>query len=760
MPGPRTLAAVTSLLGPAALIALAVAAFAAEVKKEPGANVVKMDATLRKQHPGIVFVGNSKVWTDLRAADVAKAIGYTGNAVALPVPGSGAPSWYAVLEKRVFGEGYTPELVIVYGTLSALLRAEVGSENERLNLDEQLTTPSELIDRKIFGGASAGLAGRVRRHAASFHQAGMNALRDAAVGITLAPPSADPTLQRGDVYATAALSSVFGEKAKFRASGKSRAMPVVEATVARSMRASDIPVSDGLIPDIVAIAKAHGARVVFVRAPVPPTNKIMDTVAVDVERTALTLINSLGAGWIDLSHLDLTTDAWADDMHMGERGRARTTAALAEALAAADVLAGGTPKARMPLQTSRVTREGEPPAIALEKPAAMKAMDCAVSYKIPALSFLSEDALAGIGVGRASPLEVLADGVVLRPHASRKELADGCISAFLHAANGLIVSPPSLDAALTARLTPNPTVEADKGDVVSWVFPNTTLDFHFETPWDRGDLTGHLRARLISGGSGTFSVGGEEVPLTTSGRVSVADSVGATAAGAWDVRVHAGPDTWMVIEQLRLGESDPYDLIGQPPADLLLLSAFQKWNSSALLPVLIDQATQDHVDLPGWEHLSDEATKARLGVFGSPFRRKENGETVLAAKRTCAAFTWMYEGDVVELLTRGDQPFRLHLGADRLDISGTSFRRDARPDAPLHIQIRLHPVSGEGKLLWEGETRLPASGPPVAVTLPLDPPLPPRARIDVTLTSPEAFLALTGATLYESESRVSLPTSP
>ncbi len=805
------LAFAAAVASPLCLLAVAGTWFSADAPRVKPPHAVEFEELLARLKPGMVFVGNSKVGTDLKPPDVATGLEYRKRAVALTVPGSGAPAWYAVLEQRVFDNGHKPELIVVYSTLASLLRCEVGSAKERQLLDEQLTRESDVLQAKVFGGGGeSGRRGRARRRATSVHQTGLDGLRNFAVGLAVAPTSDASTTERGRSHGAAALDVVFGQKAMFRKGKTTRAVPVAEELTTNAMLASDISPQQGLIPDIVSLAKANGARVLFVRAPVPAASREMDDIEPALERAALELINELGAGWIDLRDLALPVDAFRDDMHMGANGRAATTAALVDRMKAANVLGGTMPVASMPVAPTAITREGVPPAISLGKGVPRGKAPCAVTVVLPTLGAISEDALGALGIARASPVVVSADSAPLAAHAPRKAFGESCAASFFHTPHALVVSPPSMSSVLTAAFADTPFVTDDAGEEVWWVYPSTSLVFRFDEPWNRGPLTAHLRARTIGGTVGSIELAGTTAPLAAQGRLTTADLAADAPVGAWSIRVAAGPETFLVLEHLRLGETSPVDIIGSPPADLQLLGAIASWAEPpadlAASPARTTGSSPRTVSMPALAHVSDNVTTERLGAACSPVRiarptapdewirsahmkeldlkagqiafghwgehlslapsSAEMPETEwrvgLDPHRTCSAATWLYPGDRLNLLLRGDNPSRLHLGADRLTLVAAAFRSDTAATSEVQVAIRKHEKGAPGTLLYEGKAVFSASGPPETVILEISPALPPRARLDIEFSLPDdaSFVAIASARLSESESAPAAESSP
>ena len=143
-----------------------------------------------------------------------------------------------------------------------------------------------------------------------------------------------------------ALEAEFGAGAAYQSDLPSRVLPVNDPSTRLTAREGAAP-EDSLIPDLIALAHSHGTPIVFVRAPLPLGSRHLDQVPPEREAAALALLNALGAGWVDLHQLALPPDAFGDVVHAADPGRALISAALADALHAADILGGGSlPPAR------------------------------------------------------------------------------------------------------------------------------------------------------------------------------------------------------------------------------------------------------------------------------------------------------------------------------------------------------------------------------------------------------------------------------
>lgn len=782
---------------PCVVLGAALAWFGGDAPRPISAAAAAHDATLaRGGDLGMVILGNSKAHTDIDTRALTEALQTDRRVVTLNVPASSAPAWYAIAEQRVFGQGYEPELLVVYGTLASMLRVEAGGAVERRRIEDELTGESEVLSRKVFGG-DTGFGARVRRRATVLHQDLLDGLRDLAVGLTVEGDG--DVFARGEAAALPALDVVFGEKARFRADAGKRVIPVAEGGWSGAMKASDVAPRDTLLPDLVALARDHGARVLFVRAPLPASLAHMDSVPIAQERDALALLNEIGAGWIDLRSTPLPPEAFRDNLHLTGRGRALNTAALAAAMAAGDVLGGGLPRARAPLAAADIVREGAPPV--LDLPAAMPVGQGSCGFRVtaPALGFLSDPELARRGLAGAGPLEVAAGGTRLTPGGSEGTFGEVCTGTWRHTARGILVSPPTSEATITVAASGAAPVQDEHGDDVWWVYPDTALAARFDSAWDRGAFSVRVRARLLAGTDATLSVGDRSARLVPEGRSWVASVEGPPPAAPWVVRVAAGPGTWLVVDHLRLGEADPVDVVGTVAPAATVFTRSLNWEQAAPSVTLGPEERGDRggrrYPVPTVAHLADDATLARLGVGCSPLRiavaapdpawlpeahtpvtRLRPGKRgylhmgadlllpaaseVMPAGPWIATLAhsgpgddcvWLHPGDAAHLVLNASATSQFRLGVDRLTLSGASFRPGPGGDAA--VRVVLSSRGGRARTTPYLATRVmfPADGPPVTLALPIEPPVPAREplRLDLVSLDPTASVALVAGSVAE-----------
>lgn len=695
---PARLASVLlAVAAPAALLAFTLGEMGAVRERPPSELAKMMDGRLAAaKAPAVVVLGNSKARTDIDPDTLARALGVSGAEVArLDIGGSTAPTWYAVLENRVYAHGYTPRLVIVYAPLTMTLDTQVHGAVQRMRLEEQLGAVEPVLGPKVLGReGGAGFWDRVRERRTELHTSWMDEVRNTAVGLFAgwleggrsataaapsagvpappapAPPAPLSLAARGESLAEPALERLFGEQADGGTAERHRVIPVAEvqgpaiSSTARGPR-------EGLLPDFAALAAAHGARLVVVRAPLAPGSQGDDAVPPELLAETVDVLNGAGAGWIDLSGLPFAEDEFRDALHMNGKGRARLSAALVEELERLGAFGDGPlAAARPPLRpVLRIT--GTPPTLP-ELVATRNDSACGRAAPTPGLVGLGNEALFPMGLGPVSPLQVLEDGAPLRATLLREEFADRCAGARVHFGREVRFSPTSEgEHDFRFGLDPDRPSLADPTRPTWWLYPGETQAFDVEGAWSTGagpeprvravvrvlradgapldPATPPLRLRVVADGAAA------EQPLRGEGNVRVGRLPLPAQARRWSVELVAPPEgEFAVLDALWVepGEGDrqgPLVLVGRPPAPLRLLGEGTRftgdppalpaptpeparaWPAGLPEPPPTPPTALRRLPVPGFAFLDDLSTRAALGVTDcSPLRPAANGRTLTA----------------------------------------------------------------------------------------------------------------------------------
>lgn len=739
------LARVVAVIGPVAVLIGASRWFGAPPASPTDSHRAEVAQSLAERMaatpPGILFVGNSKAMTDIDPDVFTRTLGYARPVFRAEVPASGAPAWYAFLRQRVFGAGYTPDLVVVYGTLAGMLDVQQGAWWDRERAANQQLSDTERLQRKLLGGRFSARVDRARERGGALRTAAIDGVRDAAVGLLFGPPD-QGWIAGGHAIAAEALDAEFGRQAAYYANTQEHVGPVVE-TDAGFQKAEGVDANASLVPDLIGLARSHGAAIVFVRAPLPEGARQLDAVPPERARAALLTINAGGAGWIDLSHIALPADGFGDFIHLSASGRAVVSEALAAQLAASGVLHGGTlPPAVARVAPDRITREGPPVALGLDG-AVQKPDGYACTWFAPAasLGFLSAASLTARGLGPVSPIVATLDGAPLRPAAEVDRGA--CSGTLVHAAEGLYVSPlaPLPAPRATFGVAPSVPLTAADGSATWWVYPGGAVRFAFDQPWDRPTFAARVRARVLGEGRAWLEAGGQRVPLAPHGRVHTAEIAAAVPSAPWSVAVHADPGTWVVIDELALGADPALELVGRP------LEAFDVLRTS--FPTFADRPLPSA--LP--DVVRPEVVQQRIGAQCPPLAPATSPSDPLT-RTTCWAYggQWVLPGDTMRLAAAVSYADVLRLGGDVVRLQGVGFGE--RP-VPVTLTVRARGPDGGagGAVLATGTATFPVDGGAVQVEAALSASLAPRTPVEVDLTLPAdgGYLLLQEVRLAESE---------
>ena len=572
-------ALLTALVAPAAIVGLALAWLGrVDPEAAAAADAPEVKACLETMDKGddVVLVGNSKSGTDIDRPALAKALGVTQIAK-LGAPGSSAPLWYAAVERCAYEAGHTPRLVIVYGVAGAMLRTTMDSELERLLLAPYLGADEPVLDAKVFGGASSPFWSRVRTRKTTLVLGLQHGVRDLVAGLFFAPPGEGTLLERGRATAEPALAQVLGEAAGEDATTQHRAIPIAEGDAAAAGPARTV--ADTLIPDLVALATAHGSRIVFVQAPLAASKAATyDKADPALVRDMVAALNAAGAGFVDLTTLDLPASAYGDGIHMNANGRARLTTALAERLRGLDALTAGSSfaAALLPRAPAVIRREGAPPSLPALGAPTRGPQACGWTASLEGLDGASDTVLGRAGLSSVSPIRLFEDGAPLAPHATKEAFDLACAGGFSHQSGMVKFSPTGGPAEVvatrtyTVALSDAVPLQDPFGRDAWWVYPGTTLVVEAPDGWDP-PLDGFgvavaTHVAIPGAGAATVRVGGVSAPLTIVETVGTATVHAPSPAGPWRVEVASPADgPWLLVRSVVAGtDAAPWYALGTP----------------------------------------------------------------------------------------------------------------------------------------------------------------------------------------------------
>lgn len=557
-------------------------------------------ATRLALEPDVIVIGNSLAYRGIDEAQLEEALGLADDRLlVLHYYDTAAPTWYAVLQHHVFGPGHRPKLVVVANSLRQILSVEVPGTTARRELEGIVGSGDPVLSDKVFGAKSSRWD-RLRAERSAVRQHVLNGAMGLATlpFVTSAPPpptgeDAPPIgtgwLGLASYEANRALDVVFQtEGATDQALQVRQSVPVVSVEGPAAVEKGPVSPDRSLVPDLVALARANGANIVFARIPASPSGRAKHPEPPQaVEWEAVRLLNELGAGWLGLGHVELGEDAYVDGEHMNVEGRRTYTAALAEGLQALDALGDGPmPPAPLPFSPpASIARTGTPPA----------ACDPG----------LTDDALSALGLGGISP-------------------CDGPAHADAFPLKGRGEEP------VTAH----------------WVYPGTEATFAFAPPPEEVGVETAVQVLLLDLGAGTappvVEANGAPVALERDGWLWRGTSGAFAAPSAWGVTVRSPADgRYLLLRSVVVtrGGSDAV-LAGAPSNGTVRIrlagARGTEGEFEAKPPATIGSAPratgrwQWAIDLPGY----DAVSTARLVAM----RTRETGDkgSAAAAMASCS----------------------------------------------------------------------------------------------------------------------------
>lgn len=280
----------------------------------------------------VVVLGSSLARTDVDAPTLAEALGVpTRSVVMLTLPNATAAHWYAILDNRVYGQGYRPRYVLFVGALTTMITPEVLKDANVGRLVAQLDGRDEVVARKVFGTTSP-LQFQwlfARERAGELRDSLVQAYRDTVLAWLFRGTGRRAV---GERLADRANAVVFADEKMDYALHAPAPTGLFGGSVDQ-LAFEDLDVAeDSLLPDLVALAQANGAQPVFVRTPFPPSHDDNDQVPPDLEAAAVSLLTERGATWLDLRSLGLQDRHFRDMRHMSREAAVLFTRAIAQGL--------------------------------------------------------------------------------------------------------------------------------------------------------------------------------------------------------------------------------------------------------------------------------------------------------------------------------------------------------------------------------------------------------------------------------------------
>jgi hypothetical protein len=459
-----------------------------------------LDYRLAHTEPAVVALGNSVTAADLDEELLGQLLNVPGQVVAATSPGSLAPTWFLVLENRVYGNGHRPSEVMVINPLENLLEVQPASELEFDRLTRHMKGPEPALKKRM--GAAHPLsawAWQLRARRARAREDVVHAARDGFVGLVLGAPDID-----------GAFETVFDQPAAVE--DHVRVLPVIELDRVRDTHAPD----DSFLVDLFDLTDAHGSTLTIV---VPPTLDPGAGVDTATQAAVQSYVAERGGRYVDLSQ-GYEPALFKDAYHLDTPGAKRFTRQLASAILGEDV-----PEGR-PERTGKgaATKEGpRPPATmpedeALVMPVAFvrTAPEAPPTWTAPESAepcrWVAETRpRPGASWARATnaPFTV---SVGDRPLTLVSEDVEPCSDSWRVAPAGLRFGAEGDPPALALAWQPAPPLEASVGNTEVWVLPGTTATWSFDGSGPE-EVVVFLRGKRWGPDDGTLSLSFDGEPV-------------------------------------------------------------------------------------------------------------------------------------------------------------------------------------------------------------------------------------------------------
>ena len=569
MRAPRSIRLLLALLGPAVLLAVALPWLLRPppVELSDAARVLD-DRLARWPYTDVILLGNSMVAANVDAAALGERLGLEGKPVIIGHVASAMPTWYAILENRVYAHDIHPKLIVIPCEVPFVMFPGITlAEADRLA--QQRGAEETALDAVLYAQDGSPLLRRAQLKRAPFRNAVLDGIRDLALGLLMGSKGEGSLAEQGSRVAADSLTQVFADEAMLDGP-RGGALPVVDVREERdnALRPPPTSVEGTTVPLFIDLAAAHGTRVVFVEQPMPSSSP-RRTVDPAVRHALVAYLNTRpNAAYVDLHEARFEDSEFRDRFHMGPRGRTRMTGMIADALVEIDAL-GTAPFAPTRLdELPKVQRTGAGPAMPELEFAPVEGK-CLWRAAVPGLiAMLGERALSARGLAAANPFELWREDTPLPWSGDLlRDTTGECSGGWLLGGRTVYVSPPAPDDLASARyslhISPDLPVQGESGTVAWWVPPGTSLSFSLSQPPEgegpvrvlasgvgvgRGSA---LSAQLeLNGANASFEEDEEEVFFEATASAS-------PGPGGWKVSITVDEDSdWLLLTEVEVQRGD------------------------------------------------------------------------------------------------------------------------------------------------------------------------------------------------------------
>lgn len=520
----------------ALVLTLAVLSQPISVADSQAAQVAKMNDDVAEADPDVVILGNSGAGLGIDEQVLEKELGLS--VVKLTVPHSQPPIWYAVLKKRILEAGYAPSLVIAASPLRHMLSGELWSEADGMRLMDQLQGPDAVVEAKVLGGGGYGTATTIRM------EYNRNRIRTQTLSLMRDVPMAALFPGRVSLRDNAATEEAFNEV--FSAENTDWSLSAAFAGEAGDLVDGDLAesVDHTLIPDIIDVADALHAKIVFVRLPVAPGSEAVDLLPNALEREFISLLNDRGAGFTSMDPGLRLTD-FQDHFHLTASAAKTYTKALATELEELGALGRGPmSQALMPRPVSSVLEGSRPDDIFRRELAPGQVENTWRVQFPPSLSLLSPNQVQAVGLPRSSPVQFFADNQRLKlGRHGRAQLGTYVVKR----GGGVVVASPQAPDEVRISLKEDGLSLSPDGGALQWIYPGTKLTVSVEEGWPLSSTPLQFLASMQMFGNRpdgvTLTVRGKRVPLRSAGgRMVGVARLPNPPKGPWKIEIESPPD--------------------------------------------------------------------------------------------------------------------------------------------------------------------------------------------------------------------------
>lgn len=487
---------VLSLIGPAALLGIALFLLLRPEPWTPSDMVKTMDDRVHRADPEVLVLGSSWARTDVDTDLLAQTMGLKRREVfSLYQHSSQPPTWYAMLKYRIYATSARPRLILLVTAVPPLL--ETLPEDFK-DFEQHFSEPDEVLLRKVWKGQGSQLWTRALGRRGGLRDHLLAEMRAAIVGLAFHPTDGESLTGLQQEASTRVFASVEAKAAE------GAWLPGVGADPAESGVKSVATVKESFLWDIADLASANGARVVVVIPPVAPFLAGRQALSTEEEAEFIESANRRNIGWLDLRGLRLDDSAFkSDGGHMRPAGARQFTTTLHQRLQQMGALDEGplTP-ARPPAQVETVERLGTPRRYA--PPVFGPSKECLRRVNLGDWGTLIPIELAKQVGTVESPLRITLEGQAV-PTVPLEQIKDGRCEPriFLHDVRSFVTLPEDISVE-QLQFSVDDRPPREQGDS-AWIFPGTSLRWTLSR-MDPG--AGHLElvVRALGAGSSTPTV--------------------------------------------------------------------------------------------------------------------------------------------------------------------------------------------------------------------------------------------------------------